>query len=78
MFVLTWCFCCQHSIFGVYCLLLFLINTVADTGGLQWFQLKPPLKICIQLTSGWVGDTFVVMVQVKGFRRLLSTDKQQK
>ena len=22
-----------------------LVYTVADTGGLQWFQLKPPLKI---------------------------------
>jgi len=51
---------------------------VADTGELQWFQLKPPLKICarcIQLTSGRAGDTFVLTVKVKGFRRLLSSDK---
>ena len=51
---------------------------MADTGGLQWFQLKLPLKICvrcIQLTSGWERDTFIVTVQVKGFRRLLNTDK---
>jgi len=30
-------------------------------GGLQWFQLKPPLKICaprIQPTSGRAGHTF--------------------
>ena len=24
---------------------------VADTGGLQWFQLKPPLKECAPLIS---------------------------
>jgi len=39
---------------------------------------EPPLKISvrhIQLTSGRVGDTFLVTVQVKGFRRLLSVDK---
>ena len=33
--------------------------TVADTGGLQWFQLKPPLKIARTpnlLTSRRVGD----------------------
>jgi len=52
--------------------------SVADTGGLQWFQLKPPLKICtrcIKLTNGQAGDTFCVTVQVKGFRRLLSANK---
>ena len=51
---------------------------VADTGGLQMFQLKHPLKICtchVQLMSGRAGDTFVVTVQVKGFMRLLSIDK---
>jgi len=58
--------------------LLDIDYAVADTGGLQWFQMKPPLKICvccIQLTSGCVGDTLLVTVQVKGFRRLLSVDK---
>ena len=28
----------------LYMLKLNRANTVADTGGLQWFQLKPPLK----------------------------------
>ena len=39
---------------------------------------ETPLKICvrrIQLTSGRAENTFFVTVQVKGFRRLLSTDK---
>ena len=34
-------------------------KTVADTGGLQWFQLKPPLKIARApnlLTIHRVGD----------------------
>ena len=55
-----------------------LTKAVVDTEGLQWFQLKPPLKICthrIQSKSRWVGDTFFATVLVKGFRRLLSTDK---
>ena len=36
-----------------------LCKSVADTGGLQWFQLKPPLKIVRVpnlLTSRHVGD----------------------
>jgi len=64
------------SIFRRIKLRSLVYKAVADIGGLQWFQ--PPLKICvcrIQLTSGQAGDTFIVTVQVKGFRRLLSTDK---
>ena len=44
---------------------------MADTGRLHWFQLKPPLKICmhhIQLTSGWAGDTYLVTVHIYGER----------
>jgi len=47
--------------------------------GVALVSAETPLKICmchIQLTSGRAGDTFfVTTVQVKGFRRLLSTDK---
>ena len=46
-----------------------LPTAVTDTGGLQWFQLKPLLKNAhrIQLMG---GDIFNLTVQAKGFRRL--------
>ena len=48
---------------------VFCVNPVADTGGLQWFQLKPPLKIARApnlLTSRRVGDKIATCV-IEGF-----------
>ena len=39
---------------------------VADTGGLQWFQLNPPLKIALApnlLTSGRVSDKTTCVIE---------------
>ena len=46
--------------------------------GLQWFQLNPLWKYALtafQLTSGQMGNAFLVTIQGEGFRRLLSADK---
>ena len=49
----------------LYCILANNFYPVADTGGLQWFQLKPPLKIVHApnlLTSRRVSDKIAMCV----------------